>query len=41
MSIENNKYKVIFREKQKGVAPGQILAIYKKRELIASAIIDS
>ena len=38
---ENNKYKVIFREKQKGVAPGQILAIYKKRELIASAIIDS
>ena len=38
---KNNKYKVIFKEKQRGIAPGQILVIYKKRELIASTIIDS
>ena len=37
----DNKYKVIFKEKQKGIAPGQILAIYIGKELIASAIIDS
>ena len=39
--LKNNKYKVLFKNKQKSVAPGQILAIYKKNELIASAIIDS
>ena len=38
---KNNKYKVIFKKKQRGIAPGQILVIYKKRELIASTIIDS
>ncbi len=37
---ENNKYKVVFKKKQKGIAAGQILAIYKKKELIASAVID-
>lgn len=38
---KNGQFFLLFKEKQKGVAPGQFAAWYKGEELIGSAIIES
>jgi tRNA-specific 2-thiouridylase len=40
LKINNQEYKAVFRARQFASAAGQTLAIYKNKELIASAIIQ-